>query len=261
MLKISIEKRHLHLDRRVPHTTKNFQTKREPPPIFLPYILTIYIYTWEENRTDRWSYRGFNYYQESSETTRRGKNCEIIRRNNTAKTHHSTHKLPSRDANRCTDIYIYIHTHIHIYIYPVWFQIHHHLTKSILSFFLLFLFPLITEIQPCHNSGVCVEAGGLDASFTFTGGDRATGITARCTPHARSFVLVDHASEGSATRGGETTHSLSLSLSPASWKRRYFFFFLLLLFLPLLLLRRATLSLYDSQIRTIRLKPSPTDSK
>lgn len=31
-------KRHLHLDRRVPHTTKNFQTKREPPPIFLPYI-------------------------------------------------------------------------------------------------------------------------------------------------------------------------------------------------------------------------------
>ena len=117
MLKISIEKRHLHLDRRVPHTTKNFQTKREPPPIFLPYILTIYIYiyTWEENRTDRWSYRGFNYYQESSETTRRGKNCEI-RRNNTAKTHHSTHKLPSRDANRCTDIYIYIHTYIYTYI-------------------------------------------------------------------------------------------------------------------------------------------------
>lgn len=68
-------------------------------------------------------------------------------------------------------------------------------------------------MQPCHNSCVCVEAGGLDASFTFTGEPAMdTG------DHGAHTAVAAHASRWGtfATRGGESTLRAE--------KRRYLFF-------------------------------------
>ena len=73
---------------------------------------------------------------------------------------------------------------------------------------------VITEMQPCHNSGVCVEAGVcLDASFTFTG-EPATGDTPGAPHGAHTLRCCTLLATNRPPREGVREHTISLSLSP-----------------------------------------------